>query len=854
MKLSTEAKAGVMVAVSFLGLGGVLVGKKYLDPDNPITALASENTDPSAKEPGKENEGDSKKGEKPDPQKEQANPAKKENGNIILAKNEGQVPAFSPTADTTGKTGASDLSGKTNTPDAPFNPFPTALEQNNGLPGGAGAAKDKDKGNVNTGSSAAALPMGAGSGPKKDELAPFPFPVGANSNTEKKSTAGALPSAGTAGSGSGNNPFPANSSLAQGGGGALGSPPAPAPLPSNSVLPTLGNEGSAKGNDLNKNGLKTSSNAANENKLEGGLPNKKPDFPFSPSPALATGVGAGVGAGLGAAASGAGLSGGSGGSGMGGGFAGGGRNGSPDPLPAPNFSGGSPSAAIPALEKSGLGGNGATGRNPGELLPGGNSPPLSGNDTNAAFRNLGNPRNEMPSGFRPSAGSTAGGSALGGSPADNSLSGRSGSGNLGASPQGGNGYPNRELGSAGNEPGLGSFSGGGATGSSRGAGNFGGMNDSNLGRPVQPSTKPTVTTFSALTGPAKRTEFVPLEENPEPPLGRPAAMTKETTSPFPAGSGQNFPGGPETKSPAPAAFPLGQGPGREPLPANSGSPTSSPGSGPALPPLGRSDPFPPNSSFTAGSNSGVSPMSAGARPESFPLGMPPANPNGPVLKMPVDDKDKLGSGVQPAGFQYSAGGAQPGGMPNNPAMPGGANLGGGSPSTPFNIPGGNPANSNQPSPGAFAAPGGRPTAPGAFPGSGASPAPSAFPGSVPPPAPAAFSGGGSALPGAGIGAGLGATPASGLNPQNAPKVSAWSERVYSSAAGDTWDSIAQKEYQRKEMGRLLQAYNDIHPRAEALPKSGALPPRTEVFLPPAEELIKRGTGEVPMNVFPPNRP
>jgi len=58
---------------------------------------------------------------------------------------------------------------------------------------------------------------------------------------------------------------------------------------------------------------------------------------------------------------------------------------------------------------------------------------------------------------------------------------------------------------------------------------------------------------------------------------------------------------------------------------------------------------------------------------------------------------------------------------------------------------------------------------------------------------------------------------------------------------------------------MLQSYNEIHPRLVALPKTGALPVNTEVYLPPAEELIRQGASVVPTpaafpNVAPPPSP
>ena len=81
---------------------------------------------------------------------------------------------------------------------------------------------------------------------------------------------------------------------------------------------------------------------------------------------------------------------------------------------------------------------------------------------------------------------------------------------------------------------------------------------------------------------------------------------------------------------------------------------------------------------------------------------------------------------------------------------------------------------------------------------------------------------------------------------NAPKVSSWSEKVFISSPGDTWDSIALSQYQRKDLARMLQQYNELHPRLAALPKTGFLPQSTEIFLPPLEELIRQGTGSVPV--------
>ncbi len=81
---------------------------------------------------------------------------------------------------------------------------------------------------------------------------------------------------------------------------------------------------------------------------------------------------------------------------------------------------------------------------------------------------------------------------------------------------------------------------------------------------------------------------------------------------------------------------------------------------------------------------------------------------------------------------------------------------------------------------------------------------------------------------------------------NAPKVNSWSEKVFISSAGDTWDSIALSQYQRKDLARMLQQYNELHPRLAALPKSGLLPIRTEIFLPPLEELLRQGATAVPL--------
>ncbi len=93
------------------------------------------------------------------------------------------------------------------------------------------------------------------------------------------------------------------------------------------------------------------------------------------------------------------------------------------------------------------------------------------------------------------------------------------------------------------------------------------------------------------------------------------------------------------------------------------------------------------------------------------------------------------------------------------------------------------------------------------------------------------------------------------------KVSSWSEKVYNSVTGDTWETISQSQYQRRDLGRMLQSYNEIHPRLVALPKTGALPVNTEVYLPPAEELIRQGASVVPTptpaafpNVAPPPSP
>lgn len=92
-----------------------------------------------------------------------------------------------------------------------------------------------------------------------------------------------------------------------------------------------------------------------------------------------------------------------------------------------------------------------------------------------------------------------------------------------------------------------------------------------------------------------------------------------------------------------------------------------------------------------------------------------------------------------------------------------------------------------------------------------------------------------------------AASAIGLAAPAAPsKVSSWSEKVYTSVSGDTWETISQTQYQRKDLGRMLQSYNEIHPRLVALPKTGALPPNSEIYLPPAEELIRQGASVVPI--------
>lgn len=844
MKLSTEAKAGVMVAVSFLGLGGVLVGKKYLDPDNPITALASETGEQGAKEPNKENEGDpTKKGEKTDPKNEKSEADKKENGTIILAKGEGQVPAFSPGGDPQGKPGMPEALVKENASPPPFSPFPMGLETNNSIPPAAGANKEQGK----TGTSG--LPVNSGNSVKKDEIVPFSLPSTANAGSEKKSTSASLPSSlpgsGANGSGTSANPFPVNPSLA-GSGPGLGSPPPPAPLPSGSPFPLTGNDAAAKGSELNKSRLAT-------NPASGPSLDKKAENPFPPTVGLGAGLGAATGAGAG--------------------LAGAGNGSPPGPLPAPSFPGSASNSgpAFPQLDKTGTGALEGSKKGLNDLPLGGTPLPLAGTEPNGSQRNQANPRGEMPASFRPNTG-PATGSSMGGSPADNTLANRSGASNLGGSSLGGGqpgagAYGTRDFGISGGYRSMDNTGGAAGLGNSRGTSGIG--NAPEMVAAPRPSTKPTVTTFSALTGPAKRTEFIPLEENSEPLLGR-AAGSKESTNAFPATSGQNFPGAIDTKAPPPATFPLPQGSARDPVPVN-----TSPGTGPGstLPPLGRADSFPAGSNFSPGTNSANNTASPGARPEPFPLGMPPANPNGPVLRMPADDQGKTGNVVQPAGFQYpsgagQAGAAQGNGAPqgNGSALPGASNLAGGSSNAPFNPSGFAPSGGNLPSPGAL--PGGS-SAPSAFPGSVTPPAPGAFPvtatpsspgpfpGSVPAPAPGAFPGTGSPQPGGaggGSGAGLGPTAPLNMNAAVTPKVSAWSEKVYSTAAGDTWDSIAQREYQRKELGRLLQTYNDIHPRAEALPKTGPLPARTEVYLPPAEELIKRGTGEVPMNMFPPGRP
>ncbi len=83
---------------------------------------------------------------------------------------------------------------------------------------------------------------------------------------------------------------------------------------------------------------------------------------------------------------------------------------------------------------------------------------------------------------------------------------------------------------------------------------------------------------------------------------------------------------------------------------------------------------------------------------------------------------------------------------------------------------------------------------------------------------------------------LGTVPLAG----NSPKVSSWSEKVFISAPGDTWDSISLAQYQRRDLGRMLQQYNELHPRLVSLPKTGILPSSTEIFLPPLEELIRQG--------------
>jgi hypothetical protein len=101
---------------------------------------------------------------------------------------------------------------------------------------------------------------------------------------------------------------------------------------------------------------------------------------------------------------------------------------------------------------------------------------------------------------------------------------------------------------------------------------------------------------------------------------------------------------------------------------------------------------------------------------------------------------------------------------------------------------------------------------------------------------------------------MGGSPVAGAAPTISPKVSSWSEKVYLAQPGDTWESIAEKEYKKKEYARMVQIYNDLHPRAEPLPRTGPLPAKAEVFLPPLEELIRRGTGEVPLNAFPPMKP
>lgn len=96
-------------------------------------------------------------------------------------------------------------------------------------------------------------------------------------------------------------------------------------------------------------------------------------------------------------------------------------------------------------------------------------------------------------------------------------------------------------------------------------------------------------------------------------------------------------------------------------------------------------------------------------------------------------------------------------------------------------------------------------------------------------------------------------PAVGSALPNTPsKVSSWTEKVYSSVSGDTWESISQAQYQRKDMGRMLQVYNELHPRLMALPKTGVLPANTEIFLPPAEELIRQGASVIPTPASFPN--
>lgn len=708
MKWSTEAKAGVMVAASFLGLSGVLVAKKYLDPENPIEALAGES--------GSKAEKDGAEGSKDTASEKKDTPG--DGSGIVLAKSQVVTPPGPGTEKTPGV--AKEL---------PFNPFP--------IPDGkSGGGADKGPTESQPGSNS--LAKNETSNPR-----PLPFPDPGKTAPEKKENPfPAFPDPGApnplgSGAPKTEKPQPGNgvglpsetkTPTKEAKGGGAGSPfPLPEPQPG----------GSGGGGGLKEFGLPPpQANKANQD-----LTKRKED-PFPPL----------------------------------------GANGASSSVPASNPFPGLPQGKPEGT--NGLNGPGGAGGNP-------NAKGTTAAGSLGAFPG-GTPPEPLPGGAGLGQGK---GPAISPQPS--------------SPPPSSNGFPGA--------PGMGAKNpefpppGAGLAGSGMGSGfpqgNQGlNRNEAPLFNPVVPPARIQAATFSTATGPAKRTEFVPLDD--EPPLARQGSPA----------IGPNRPVG----SPSPAPLGLPGSTDRSGLPSNfnnggsSGAPRGMEAGGiPGLP-GGNGGNAPPNPSalpnVPAGNGGNALP---GGLPKTNP-GLPPLEGTGPVLRMPKEDKP-VGQPILQAGF------------------PGGVSDGrGGSP-----IPA--PANTSLANPNApvLRIPkDDKPVPPPAFPGGGnIQPVDNRFPNPASP------------LP-----MGMGGSPAAGAAPTISPKVSSWSEKVYLAQPGDTWESIAEKEYKKKDYARMVQIYNDLHPRAEPLPRTGPLPAKAEVFLPPLEELIRRGTGEVPLNAFPPLKP